>query len=220
MSGALQAVFQNQRSFGLTIGTAFGGGFFAGQIDQSGTIYNLAVGPVASSQSQLQWKTTKTSTAGTASVIDGPTNSSNMNNASHPCAQFCEGLTIGGFSDWYMPAINELEVCYYNLKPSTTANNTGSTGQNSNSVPARPSAYTSGDPAQTSAADFQTGTGAQAYDVTAPLSFAPGAYWSSTSNSTNYARGMGFDTGIYKTTNNFAYKTDSLRVRAIRRVLA
>jgi hypothetical protein len=23
-------------------------------------------------------------------------------------AQFCEGLTIGGFSDWYMPAKNEL----------------------------------------------------------------------------------------------------------------
>ena len=53
------------------------------------------------------------------------TNSTNMNNASHPAAQFCEGLTIGGFSDWYMPARNELEICYYNLKPTTQNNNTG-----------------------------------------------------------------------------------------------
>ena len=33
-----------------------------------------------------------------------------MNDANHPAAQFCEGLTIGGFSDWYMPAKNEQEA--------------------------------------------------------------------------------------------------------------
>ena len=129
MSGALQAVFQNQRSFGLTIGAAFGGGFYAGQISTAGNgiaDYNLVVGPVASAENtNKQWKTSDTSTTGTSSVIDGPTNSSNMNNASHPAAQFCEGLTIGGFSDWYMPANNELEICYYNLKPTTQANWTG-----------------------------------------------------------------------------------------------
>jgi hypothetical protein len=79
-----------------------------------------------------------------------------MNNASHPAAQFCEGLTIGTFSDWYMPAKNELEVCYFNLKPTTTSNNTSS-GTNTNAVPSRGSNYTVGTPAQTSATDFQTG---------------------------------------------------------------
>ena len=50
------------------------------------------------------------------------------------------------------------------------------------------------------------------------LSYAPGAYWSSTDNTTNYARGMGFDTGYGQAANNFTYKNTSLRVRAIRRV--
>ena len=122
------------------IGAAYQGGFFAGQISTAGNgiaDYNLVVAPKSSGEnSSKQWKTSNTSTAGTTSVIDGPTNSSNMNNASHPAAQFCEGLTIGTFSDWYMPAKNELEVCYFNLKPTTASNNTGS-GTNTNAVPSR-----------------------------------------------------------------------------------
>ena len=200
MSGALQAIYQNQRSFVPplpAIGSALGGGFFAGQISTAGNgvaDYNLIVGPVASAQASRQWKTVNTNTSGTASVIDGPANTASMNNILHPAAQFCTGLTVGGFSDWYMPAINELEICYYNLKPSTTANNTGS-GTNPNSVPERTSNYTSGSPAQTSAADFKTSTGAEAFAVTTPLSYALGAYWSSTDNTTSYAKGMAFSNG-------------------------
>lgn len=204
------------------IGSAYQGGFFAGQISTSGNgvaDFNLVVGPVSSAQnSSVQWKTSRTNTAGTSSVIDGPANSAVMNNSSHPAAQFCEAVTAGGYSDWYMPAINELEVCYYNLKPSTTANNTNTSGPNPNAVPARTDYYTSSIPAQTSAADFRTGTGAEAYAVAAPFSGILGAYWASTDNSTNYARGMGFNSGMYQTVNNFAYKTDSIRVRAVRRV--
>jgi hypothetical protein len=129
------------------IGAAYQGGFFAGQISTAGNgiaDYNLVIAPKSSGEdSSKQWKTSNTSTAGTSSVIDGPTNSANMNDASHPAAQFCEGLTIGSFSDWYMPAKNELEVCYYNLKPTTASNNTGS-GTNTNAVPSRGSNYTAG----------------------------------------------------------------------------
>jgi hypothetical protein len=208
MSGALQAVFQNQRSF-ITlpdIGSALDGGFFAGQIDQSGTIYNLIVGPVASAQSTLQWKTANTSTAGTTSVIDGPANSSAMNNASHPAAQFCEGLTIGGFSDWYMPAKNELEICYFNLKPTTASNDTSS-GINPNAVPARASNYTTGTPAQTSATDFRS-TGAEDFAIT--------YYWSSTEASATQGNEQYFGAGGQV----LDPKTTSYNVRAIRRVLA
>jgi hypothetical protein len=192
------------------IGSAFGGGFFAGQISTVGNgiaDYNLVVGPVASAQSTLQFKTANTSTSGTTSVIDGPANSTAMNNASHPAAQFCEGLTIGGFNDWYMPAKNELEVCYFNLKPTTTANNT-SYATNANAVPARASNYTSGNPAQTSATDFKD---------TGPEDFAADIYWSS-SQTTNYS-------GMYAWFQRFSYgnqdidaKNSSNRVRAIRRV--
>jgi hypothetical protein len=156
------------------IGRRYEGGFFAGQISTAGNgiaDYNLVIAPKSSGEnSSKQWKTSNTSTAGTSSVIDGPTNSSNMNNASHPAAEFCEGLTIGTFSDWYMPAQNELEVCYFNLKPTTTSNNIAS-GTNTNAVPSRGSNYTAGTPAQTAATDFQTGN---------TEAFASNFYWSST----------------------------------------
>ena len=189
----------------IAIGSAYGGGYFAGQIDQSGTIYNLVIGPVASAQSTLQWKTANTSTTGTSSDIDGPANSAAMNDATHPAAQFCEAVNTGGQTDWYMPAKNELEVCYYNLKPTTTANNTGY-GINPNAVPPRTSNYTTGDPAQTSAALFITSTGAQA--------FAIEDYWSSTQFSATRALCQNFYFGNqYDNTKNSSYK-----VRAIRRV--
>jgi len=191
------------------IGAAYEGGFFAGQISTAGNgvaDYNLVVGPVSSAEnSSKQWKTTRTTTAGTDSVIDGPANSTAMNNASHPAAQFCEGLTIGGFSDWYSPAQNELEVCYYNLKPTTTSNTTSS-GANSNSVPSRSATfYTAGTPAQTSATDFQSG-GTEA--------FTNVIYWSSTQNTATYGFQQTFNTGYQA----FYYKNSSFRIRAVRRV--
>ena len=191
-------------------GDAFGGGYFAGQISTAGNgiaDYNLVVGPVASAQNaSKQWKIVNTSTAGTSSVIDGPANSAAMNDVTHPAAQFCEGLTIGGFSDWYMPAKNELEVCYYNLKPTTGSNNTSS-GTNTNAVPSRGSNYTTGTPAQTSATDFKD-TGAE--------DFAAAMYWSSTEASAMYAWRQTFVSGDQSATS--VYKNTSLHVRAIRRV--
>lgn len=192
------------------IGAAYGGGYYAGSISTVGNSvadFYLVVGPVASAQNaSKQWKTANTTTTGTTSVIDGPANSTAMNNASHPAAQFCEGLTIGGFSDWYMPAKNELDVCYYNLKPTTTSNNTG-VGINANAVPERTSNYTAGTPAQTSATDFQS-TGAE--------DFAAGPYyWASTERSATTGWMQVFNSGYQ---SNYGTKTGYYSVRAIRRV--
>ena len=199
----------------LAIGVAYGGGYYAGQISTAGNgvaDYNLVVGPVASAQNKLRFKTSNSADSGTASAIDGPSNSTAMNDASHPAAYFCKGLTIGGFSDWYMPAKNELEVCYYNLKPTTTSNNT-SAGINPNAVPARASNYTAGNPAQTSAADFVTSSGAQAFGSAGGDG---GYYWSSTQYTayTSSAYTQYFKTGT-QTTFQKSYPT---LVRAIRRV--
>jgi hypothetical protein len=192
------------------IGQVFGGGFYAGDISVAGNgvaSHYLIAAPVSSGEnSSKQWKTSNTSTAGTSSVIDGPTNSANMNDASHPAAQFCEGLTIGTFSDWYMPAKNELEVCYFNLKPTTTSNNTGS-GTNTNAVPSRGSNYTVGTPAQTAATDFQTGN---------TEAFAANYYWSSTESSAPTAWLQDFTDGNQTTTAG--NKANSFYVRAVRRV--
>jgi hypothetical protein len=192
------------------IGSAFGGGFFAGQIGVSGVAtHNLVIGPLASAQTTNSWKNANTATPGADSDIDGPQNTADMvadgNATVYPCAHFCNNLVIGGFSDWYMPAKNELEVCYYNLKPGTISNNLSS-GTNTNAVPSRGSNYTSGNPAQTSAAAFVESTGAEA--------FAALVYWTSTENSSTYARLQGFGNGV----QNFNLKTYSYRVRAVRRV--
>jgi len=210
MSGAQQITFMNQRSFGPpAIGSAYEGGFFAGQISttaNSVATHNLVIGPVASAQNAgKQWKTTNTTTAGTSSDIDGPTNSSNMDNASHPAAQFCEAVTAGGYTDWYMPAKNELEVCYFNLKPTTTSNNTSS-GTNINAVPSRGSNYTGGTPAQTSVTAFRTGN---------TEAFSAVEYWSSTQASAAYAWFQTFYSGNQR---NVYGKSNSFRVRAVRRV--
>jgi hypothetical protein len=196
-----------------TIGQALGGGFYAGQISTAGNSvadYNLVVGPVASAQNaSIKWKNANTATAGTDSVIDGPQNTADMvaagNSTVFPAAHFCNDLVIGGFSDWYMPSQNELQVCYYNLKP-TTQNNSTSWGINANAVPARASNYTTGDPAQTSATDFKD-TGAE--DFTAVT------YWSSTEATATAAWMTTFFTGGQDDGNN---KANSYHVRAVRRV--
>jgi hypothetical protein len=211
MSGIMLNVVGNTYGGIPTVGSALGGGFFAGQISTAGNgvaDYNLVVGPVASAQysTSLQWKLVNTGGDPT-SVIDGPANSSTMNSATYPAAQYCEGLTVGGFSDWYLPAKNELEVCYFNLKPATTANNT-SFGVNPNAVPARASTYTAGNPAQTSASAFQTGNAE---------SYISGLYWTSTQNT--YSSGF---VNCFQYYGSYPYasasKASSRKVRAIRRV--
>jgi hypothetical protein len=194
------------------IGDAYGGGFFAGQISSAGNgiaSYNLVVAPKSSGESSKQYKTTTTSTSGTDSVVDGQTNSSNMNDASHPAAQYCEGLTIGGFSDWYLPAKNELELLYFNLKP-PSRNNATDSGANTNAVPSRASNYTAGNPGQTSVTAFQE-DGTEALNTGSPY-----YYWASTQNSSSLAEAQSF----YNGSQGQRTKTDSVDVRAVRRIAA
>lgn len=196
------------------IGSAYGGGFYAGQISTAGNgvaDYYLIVGPVASAQSgTIKWRNTDNLTPGAESFINGPQNTADIvadgSSTVYPAAHFCNDLSTGGQTDWYMPAKNELEVCYYNLKP-TTSNNFTNSGTNPNAVPARASNYTTGTPAQTSAAAFQSG-GAEA--------FVSNYYWASTDYAPNSFRAWNqlFDGGYQYT----PFKQSLYRVRAIRRV--
>jgi hypothetical protein len=195
------------------VGDAYGGGFFAGQINVSGTKYNLVVAPKSTGESSSKTWGVYGTTTGVTSVINGPTNSASLAalGASYQAAKFCEDLNIGAYSDWYLPAKNELEVLYYFLKPSTDANDTGS-GSNANAVfPPEPVStnYTSGSPAQTSA-----GTSWSTNSFTSGVN-----YWSSTEGSDYGAYVawrqdflIGGQTGGLKNANEF--------VRAVRRVLA
>ena len=191
-----------------TIGESYAGGYFAGQISYNGdgvATHNLVVAPLSSGQLQTTWKTSNTISYGTFSDVDGLANSDSMNNTSHPSAYFCRGLTIGGYTDWYLPAKNELEVLYYNLKPGTL-NNSTSSGNNPNAVPTHGN-YSTGTPGQTSATDFRSG-GTHA--------LAQGNYWASTeaTNSANAWR-QGFTDGSQSGT--FSKSGNNFRARAIRK---
>ena len=217
--------FTTAASFGPSVfGEAYGGGFYAGKIVQGGSTYYLVVAPKSSGESSSkQWKTTNDAgPTATQTLNNGPAASSAMNSASYPAAQFCEGLSIGGFTDWYMPARDELELCYRNLKPTTTSNSTsarslsgitysegndvsGDTmGINRNSNPTG-AAYTSGSPAQTSVTAFQTG-GAEA--------FAADDYWSSSEFSATGAWRQNFHDGNQGSRS----KGYGHYVRAVRRI--
>ena len=201
---------------GIPIGTSMEGGFFAGYISHTANgvaTHLLIVAPAATGATgtgytlttNKQWKTTNTTTAGTTSTYDGAANSANMNNASHPAAEFCETLSIGGYTDWYLPARDELEIAYYNLKPTTTSNTT-SYGINAYSVPARGSNYTAGTPAQTSVAAFQSGGAEAVVDY---------YHWASTELSSTNAWLLFFFNG----TQDSDLKTSTpFRVRAFRKV--
>jgi len=215
IGSALPFFFGASKSGVPAIGAAYQGGFFAGYISHTANgvaTHALIVAPAATGATgtgytlttDKQWKTTNTTTAGTTSSFDGAANSANMNNASHPAAEFCETLSIGGYSDWYLPARYELEIAYYNLKPTTDSNNT-SYGINAYSVPARGSNYTAGTPAQTTVTAFQTGNSE---------AFVAGTHWSSTEDSSTLAWRLSFANGLQAN----GTKDGSNRVRAFRKL--
>lgn len=222
MSGVSQIIFGNLRQFPPpppgpppAIGGAWAGGFYAGEIGVSGVAtHYLVIGPLSTAQSTLAYKNAATAATGADSDIDGPQNTADLvaggNSTVYPAAHFCNDLSIGGYTDWYLPARNEMDVCYFNLKPSTAVNSTTS-GINVNAVPVRNSNFTLGTPAQTSVAAFQTG-GAEALTVQGTSPF--GNYWTSTESSATSSWGKTVSNGF----NGTESKNGLRFVRAIRRV--
>jgi hypothetical protein len=215
----------NNWPFGPTevpnIGDAFLGGFFAGYISHTANgvaTHALIVAPRATGASGTgyplttgyAWKTTGTTTTGATSTFDGRANTDAMIAAGislHPAAQFCVNLTIGGFTDWYLPARYELAIAYTNLKPTTGSNST-SVGINDYSVPIRASNYTTSSPAISSVAAFQSPSGTERFETAGPHST------SAESSATLYFQ-TSFADGSVPTATKTATTT---RTRAFRRV--
>lgn len=189
------------------IGSAYQGGYFAGQISTAANgvaDYNLVICPSVYEFSGDYGFVPPVP----LSDFDGYANTVTLDGFGAYAATNVMGLNIGGYTDWYIPSRYEFNIVYYNLKPTTGSNSTGGiSSSNPYAVPPRPSDFTSGDPAQTTAVDFQD-PGPQAllfYD----------SYWTSS----NYGGGGNF---IYSYVSDGYMSAGppffTQRVRAIRKV--
>lgn len=229
------------------IGDNVYGGYYAGLIDttragsiqandqsQTGAKYLLIVSPksleaVTYGYDGKRWKTTNDAgPTGVQTRWNGLAATVAMKNAgsAYEAASYAHDLSFpsDGGSRWYLPALDELELVYRNLKPSTEVNRTGSRpatgfpgntttmGQNISSDPTG-AVYTSSVPARTNLTLFQAG-GAQALES----DYFP-YYWTSTELSALGAWYQVFGAG------NAGYQADGSKndtnrcVRPVRRVL-
>lgn len=108
----------------LAFGTLVEGGYYAGRIrTPQGEEYGILVAPKASGQHKdTPWNRSTKRVNGALSFFDGLSNTLVMQEAGSKLAAWALGLQINGFSDWYLPSRDELELCYRNLKPGTEEN--------------------------------------------------------------------------------------------------
>lgn len=215
---------------GVSVGDAFMGGYYAGTIDttrnniiaadssQVGLKYALIVAPKSLETLKL-YKTVATA-APTAALTrwNGLAASAAMNSTTYPAADYCNTLSYpsDGASAWYLPAMDELELVYRNLKPTTNGNANAlrpastfpptitSEGENISSYPMG-DAYTSPIPEQTTNTLFRN-TGAQY--ISTPI-------WSSTESEIASAWLMDTNSGYQQMPN----KVSNFYVRPVRRLL-
>ena len=215
------------------IGQPYEGGFFGGQVNVGGTVYNLIIAPADQGQdNSMKYKVDGTWT-GTTALLGTDYGKENQDTAlsfsadtgTFPAFEWADALTINGQVDWYIPAVYELMLFYNNFKPGTEP--TGGNDQNLGPNPAGynpilipPStgysfASSNGNyptPAQSLLSEWQTG-GSEA--------FSTGFYYSASTGregqggtGTNY--GIEFNTGRLLDVT----KSQPQNVRAIRRVAA
>lgn len=151
------------------------------------------------------------------------------NSTEYPAAHAVRAMVINGKYDWYIPARDQRELGWRNLKPVTVNNqtnradtaefnytkdgsygdvNAAANGTNLNSAP-QGAAYTTGNPAQTAAAAFRPG-GAEAFE------YGSANYWTCSEYSASSAWLHGFASAS-PGGQNYSGKSGLLRLRAVRR---
>jgi hypothetical protein len=203
------------------LGSAYEGGFvgpFMSHTANGIPTHLLTIGPRGAATTgsdygggvNLPYKNSTTPDPFVDVLYDGLVNTNNMladGTGSYPAAQFCANLTVGGYTDWYLPSYYEMLAIYYVFKP-TTSNNTTGFGANPYSVPKRTTNFTATDPLMTPITLFQRPNGQDWGILAGPR----------TSNqddvTTSAAYGMDYATGGIFSNN----KTFVGPIRAIRQI--
>lgn len=188
-------------------GTLLEGGHYAGKINLAGVEYGIVVAPKSEGEHEdAIWIARYKDVPGALSFGDGLANTQAMAAAGSKLAKWASELSISGHADWYLPAQDELELCYRAFKPTTTENSLyARSGINVSAVPPT-YPYSLELPAQTTNELFRNG-GTEAFDAV--------WYWSSTQHAalSNYAWAQFFSYGG----QSYCYKDNRFRARAVRR---
>jgi hypothetical protein len=137
--------------FEITPGLLLGGGYFAGQVNDGGTIYNIIVAPRVSSslegqyggagRSYLQYKNSNTGDSPNSTAVKsvyGGDATVAFADAAHSCFNWCinstsgpnngqwnpsntAGTGINGYNDWYIPASEEWAAIGLVMCPPSTS---------------------------------------------------------------------------------------------------
>ena len=196
------------KEISVILGTAMGGGFYAGHINVGNETFALILAPKAEGEHpRTQWNDNYDNIEGAKHYDDGLANTDAMAEAGGELAKWARDLRIAGHDDWYLPSQDELEIIYRNLKPTTRENSCyARSGINLSAIdPTRP--YTPKFPLQTQAELFQEG-GVEAFEAD--------WYWTSTQHAADAdcAWCQYFGTG-----NQDCISKDFLcRARAVRRL--
>lgn len=189
------------------IAEPFAGGFYAGRVRVGDQVFAIIVAPKEGGEhDDTVWNGNAKAVAGAASFFDGRANTEAMAAAGSDLAKWALGLSLGGFSDWYLPSRDELELIYRAFKP-TKEDNYCWRGDNPSSVPVG-YAYSPDAPGQTINKAFRKG-GVEAFDHTS-------WYWSST----QYA-GLGGSAWVQDFGGGYqgiGHKSDAFLARVVRRV--
>lgn len=156
---------------------------------------------------------------GSNSPYNGRLNTQNMvdnydENTINPVS-YCINSSTNGFNDWHLPSIEELDICYRYLKPTTEANfvdgSLSSFSDRSINQYSNPygNEYTSSNPSRTTVIEFQQGN-SEAFNV---FSGDYAAYFSSTiTNVINLHRFTdGFPTSYPTTTDDRSFMYRAVR---------
>ena len=214
------------------IGEPFQGGFYAGQYTLGGSIYALVVAPKAQGEFNTWMSAGSANLSLGSSLVDGLANCTALLGAATTSTSYnhmalCRGVRAGGFTDWYLPSYYELEVAYFNLKPTSVSNTAidpwgatlrSVTAGNLYAIPKRVAGYTESVPPQTQSAKFQS-TG---IECMAQGTLAAAANYHITSSFMGYSSGNQYNIAMHfynGLCDGYHINHGNIFSRAFRRVL-